>query len=579
MKIKHFLTVFCLIFCLAAAFSISAAADETSKTEETQDTRGWNKDEKGQYYIKSNGRRAVGPYKAKDQSGNSAYFFFDSDGYLVEGAAQIVTYKNNNYLISAQGTIYVNGLKLYRGKFYYAAKNGALAKNRAVTIGSNTYCFSTNTRMYTATSLRTVGGKKYLIKRVKTSKGYMGVAQTGWQTYKGKKYFFDSRGVLKTGMVKEEDGDMYYNSSKGVKTGSFKANGKYYYADKNGKLVTGWVKRNGNYYYYSPKNGAMVKDKFIKKDGNIYYVNSKGVRKRGWFDLRGKRYYAKPSSPNQGALYISWQEIGGRTYCFNTRGELRKGWLESKKKGGVFYLHPSKGYVMTGDQNINGKWYYFNSSGVMQTGWVTKNGRTYYYTPSGNVGEGKGAMVTGKVTISGRTYTFDSSGRLQVQTTNVTRLEVNRQANVITAYSGSTPIKAMICSTGAGNATPTGTFSAGQKILYHQLNGPTWGWYCTRLAPTSDILFHSVPMTNPVAPNNYRDAATSLFASKYNLLGQQASSGCIRMTVADAKWMYNNVPTGTPIIISDTCATPLGKPSAQKISSTLGYDPTDTRVA
>ena len=87
----------------------------------------------------------------------------------------------------------------------------------------------------------------------------MGVAQTGWQTYKGKKYFFDSRGVLMTGMVKDEDGDMYYNSSKGVKTGSFKANGKYYYADKNGKLVTGWVKRNGNYYYYSPKNGANGK--------------------------------------------------------------------------------------------------------------------------------------------------------------------------------------------------------------------------------------------------------------------------------------------------------------------------------
>jgi peptidoglycan hydrolase-like protein with peptidoglycan-binding domain len=45
--------------------------------------------------------------------------------------------------------------------------------------------------------------------------------------------------------------------------------------------------------------------------------------------------------------------------------------------------------------------------------------------------------------------------------------------------------------------------------------------------------------------------------SSYNKLGQRASHGCVRLTVADAKWIYDNVPAGVVVsIVEDLPADP-----------------------
>lgn len=66
---------------------------------------------------------------------------------------------------------------------------------------------------------------------------------------------------------------------------------------------------------------------------------------------------------------------------------------------------------------------------------------------------------------------------------------------------------------------------------------------------------------------------------EYDKLGTNASMGCIRLTVEDAKWIYDNCPSGTPIeFYSDEEAGPFGKPETMKISSYeeyRGWDPTD----
>lgn len=55
--------------------------------------------------------------------------------------------------------------------------------------------------------------------------------------------------------------------------------------------------------------------------------------------------------------------------------------------------------------------------------------------------------------------------------------------------------------------------------------------------------------------------------------------GCIRLRVADALWIYNNIPTGTLVeFYSSSDPGPLGKPTAQKISGNeecRNWDPTD----
>ena len=61
---------------------------------------------------------------------------------------------------------------------------------------------------------------------------------------------------------------------------------------------------------------------------------------------------------------------------------------------------------------------------------------------------------------------------------------------------------------------------------------------------------------------------------------QQLLFGCVRLSVKDAKWIFDNCAKGTKVeFYSDSNPGPLGKPSAKKISSYPDYlrnwDPTD----
>ena len=158
-------------------------------------------------------------------------------------------------------------------------------------------------------------------------------------------------------------------------------------------------------------------------------------------------------------------------------------------------------------------------------------------------------------------------------------IKINRKQNCITVYTSdengeyTVPYKAMICSTGLYNATPRGTFHLSTKYLWRELYGKVYGQYATRI--TGGVLFHSVPY--------YKKSKSALCTEKYNKLGQQASMGCVRLTVEDAKWIADNCPSGTTVEIYDNDDPgPLGKPEAAHIdtdSPNKGWDPTDPDVA
>lgn len=149
-------------------------------------------------------------------------------------------------------------------------------------------------------------------------------------------------------------------------------------------------------------------------------------------------------------------------------------------------------------------------------------------------------------------------------------IKVNKQQNCITIYEKDSkgeytvPIKAMACST--GYATPLGTYQTMVKYRWKLLLDDVWGQYSTRIV--SDILFHSV-WYHQMDPN-------TLSYYQYNKLGTTASHGCIRLTVEDAKWLYDNCKVGTTVIIyNDSNPGPLGKPSTLKLTGSTGWDPTD----
>lgn len=154
-------------------------------------------------------------------------------------------------------------------------------------------------------------------------------------------------------------------------------------------------------------------------------------------------------------------------------------------------------------------------------------------------------------------------------------IKVNYGAQVVTIYGKdangdyTVPVKAMVCST--GTATPkSGVYSIPGRWTWGTLFGNVYGQYCIKI--TGNILFHSVPYLRKGDP-------ASLEYWEYDKLGTAASAGCVRLTVADVIWLYNNCANGTKVeFYSSSDPGPLGKPSAQKISGNevcRNWDPTD----
>lgn len=121
-------------------------------------------------------------------------------------------------------------------------------------------------------------------------------------------------------------------------------------------------------------------------------------------------------------------------------------------------------------------------------------------------------------------------------------IKVNLETQTVNIYekdeSGrySIPVKVMLCST--GTYTPkSGTYKiTTYKKEWLDLQGDVYGQYCTQIV--GNILFHSVPYLEKYNP-------ASLEYWEYDKLGQDASLGCIRLTVENAKWIYDNCDTGT----------------------------------
>ena len=127
----------------------------------------------------------------------------------------------------------------------------------------------------------------------------------------------------------------------------------------------------------------------------------------------------------------------------------------------------------------------------------------------------------------------------------------------------------MICSTGI--ATPNkGVFNTSNKYEWRYLIGNVYGQYATRI--TGSILFHSVPYT--------KQDKSSLEYWEYDKLGQPVSKGCVRLTVEDAKWIYDYCKIGTQVeFYEDDSVIPSEKINKIQISqyneNLRNWDPTD----
>lgn len=334
-----------------------------------------------------------------------------------------------------------------------------------------------------------------------------------------------------TGIAKNEkgwwrivDGKVDFNCN------SVEENEKGWWYIRNGKVDFGYtgIAKNSNGWW------RIVKGKVDFK------CNSVEKNEKGWWYIRdGKVDFSYTGVARNSKGW--WRIVNGKVdFKCNSVEKNSSGW---------WYIRNGKvdfGYTGVA-KNRNGWWriekgkvnFNFNGVGTNSKGsWYIRNGKVDF-------------TYNGKVSWKGQTYKV-KNGKIQISSNNAMYQKaqnmssktkwlilVDTKLNKVAIYYGSkgnwTEKKYWSCTTGAA-ATPTvkGSYTVQSKGLAFG-SGYTC-WYYTQFY--GNYLFHSI-LYNPGSKTSIQDGR----------LGINASHGCVRLSLANAKWIYDNIPRGTKVYI------------------------------
>lgn len=315
-----------------------------------------------------------------------------------------------------------------------------------------------------------------------------------WQKIDGGWYHFNKEGYLETGWI-HIGKKWYYTNKRGKMLNGWRTiNGKRYYFEKDGTMKTGWRKTTKGWYYFTDE-GEMVKNDWVKFNDKYYFMKKNGLMaKRGWLKYDGEWYFIC----KDGSAKTGWLKDKGKYYYFSDNGVMKKNtWFST-----------------------GGYWYYFKSNGEMATGVMTIDGVTYDF--------GKTGGISDPMSFKAQAYS-SATGYL---------ILVNRSSHTVGIYTGGqgnwSTLKTFACTDGV--ATPNGEFTVGSHVYHFGEEKGYTCWYATQIS--GEILFHSV-LYNVNSMTSIQDGR----------LGITASHGCIRLDINNAKWIYENIPSGTKIVI------------------------------
>lgn len=121
-------------------------------------------------------------------------------------------------------------------------------------------------------------------------------------------------------------------------------------------------------------------------------------------------------------------------------------------------------------------------------------------------------------------------------------IHVSSTRQTMTITSNDKVIFKTIVSTGAKESpTPKGTFviEPERGDFFYNASSKEGAYYWVSFKEHGIYLFHSVPT----------DQQGNEIPEEAKQLGKAASHGCVRMSRADAKWFYENIPQGTTVTI------------------------------
>ena len=476
-------------------------------------------------------------------------YYLDEDGIRVTG---FVTLEEGYFYFDPEneGKMYYGWYENEDGSRWFFAEGGRV--NGWVIIDMDTYYFK---EYVPVTGWQTINGKNYKF----TDEGKM---LTGWQdkngvtvyldptdghmvmgeeiTIDGFKYKFEEDGSVKQGFIDgvfwlrgyigsgimEIDGVYYWILEDGTKStgGWVTCDGELYHFESDGSATTGWNNIDGNDYYFE-NTGKMAKNTFVSKDHAIRYLNENGTyQEPGWITVGSYKYYI---INDVGQVATGYRSIDGLTYYFLNDGKMANSVT-----------------------NINGKYYAYNTSGQLYAaGWQDISGFRYYVYEDGTV-------ATGTVTIDGVAYTFTDSGALNDKAAKVAAMLdvangyssstdyiiiVDRANYLVAIFQGTKGSYSLVtnfdCAVGAlSSPTITGQYTLGDKFYYFD-HGSARLFYASRI--WGGYLFHSVLYYQDPTPQRVMDGR----------VGMNLSLGCVRLEIDNAKYIYDNMPRGTTVVI------------------------------
>ena len=152
-------------------------------------------------------------------------------------------------------------------------------------------------------------------------------------------------------------------------------------------------------------------------------------------------------------------------------------------------------------------------------------------------------------------------------------IKINNQENFAIIYKMddnneyTIPVKAF--SVSVNEDTPLGETFISKKSLWWKVSDVSFCRYASKL-DNSEVLYS--------ASYFYNDTPNSLNKNSYNNIGNPSIDGSIHMTVANARWIYENCGINTPVYISDDLQLDEGLELEQFNKVSSGYvDPTDEK--
>ena len=334
--------------------------------------------------------------------------------------------------------------------------------------------------------------------------------------------------------------------------------GELYYF-KNNRIDTSYsgLAQYGNEWYYIENGKVNWNYTGLAQRGIEWFYIEKG--KLNWNHSGIVEYNNQWFYVERGRLNWNYTGLGqsGNDWYYIERGRVNWGYTGLVQKGNEwFYVKGGKlDWSYTGLVQKGNEWF-FVRNGRLDWGYtgLACNGEYYFYVKNGRLdwnysgyaqidGQGEyyevrnGRLVGGTLTLA-KMHGFANN---QDSPTNYIVI-VDRAAHRVGVFKGSkynwADAKYYKCCVGKPS-TPTisGTYYIKSRGKYFDTGTKGRCWYFTQI--NGNYLFHSVIYDRQNSPKRIID----------NSMDAAVSHGCVRLDLENAKWIYDNIPKNTKVII------------------------------